>query len=83
MRMTGFAGHRSYSTRPPRKPYASRKRALVSRYTENPPERSRMSGAVLRCYFHENMTLADTAEILDISVNDVEFLIDCLIQDSQ
>ena len=81
MRMTGFARHRSYSTRPARQPYESRKRSLIAHFTDNPP--SSLSSGVIRCYYHEGMTMGDTAEILQVLESDVKFTVDCLIQDSQ
>ena len=77
-----YARHRFYGNHV--KPsYEVRKREMQQHYGEHPSRRADLTGAVIHCYFRKGLTLQDTAEILQITPEQVESAISIIHQNAE
>lgn len=76
-----YAKHRFYGRVKP--PYEQRKREMQRFYDENPDARNGSNWSVIQCYHRAGLTLQDTAEVLQMTPEQVEFALDIIQQNAQ
>ena len=62
--------------------YEQRKRKMQRFYDANPDKRG-SHWSVIQCYHRAGLTLQDTAEVLQLSVEQVKFALDIIQQNAQ
>ena len=62
--------------------YEQRKRKMQRFYDANPDKRG-SNWSVIQCYHRAGLTLQDTAEVLQLSVEQVKFALDIIQQNAQ
>lgn len=76
-----YARHRFYGR--VKKPYEARKREMQRFYDANPEARNGSNWAVIQCYHRAGLTLQDTAEVLEMTPEAVEFALDIIQQNAE